>query len=274
MPKPQPYGLIISLACLSSILIIIWQAKKQKQNLNVFLDSLSWVLISGLIGARVYHVIHLWSFYKQSPLSVLQFWQGGLGIYGGILGGILGLFIYSKLNNILIPARPSGGSNFLNLADLYSFGLPLAQAIGRWANFINQELYGYPTNLPWAIYIKPENKLAGFENYSHFHPLFLYESLWSFMIFIILLVLAKFISRSSRTKVRYYKKPGVLFFLYLFLYSIGRFFLEFLKPDPWKIFNIPTAQLISLIIIITSLCFSYKVFYKGVSLHDCKDTPC
>lgn len=241
MIKIQPYGLIISLSILSASLVAFWYIKRKRQDISIFYDLLFWSIVGGLLGARIYHLIHQWDLYKQRPLQIIAFWQGGLGIYGALLGGVFSIYIYSKLKKI----------NFLTWLDNIALGLPLGQAIGRWANFINQELYGYPTNLPWKIYIKPENRLPQFINSNYFHPLFLYESVWSLIIFLILLYI---VLKKLDKKL----KAGALFCFYISLYSLGRFFVEFLKPDVWRIYNIAVAQIVSFSIIISCLLLIFK----------------
>jgi phosphatidylglycerol:prolipoprotein diacylglycerol transferase len=129
--------------------------------------------------------------------------------------------------------------------DIVAPGLILAQAIGRWGNFFNQELYGYPTDLPWAIYIDPAHRLAGYEAFSHFHPLFLYESVWNVLGCILLLVVGR--------KLKNHLLNGDIFFLYVIYYSVGRFFLEGLKIDVWSVSGIPTARWISGIALVVSI---------------------
>jgi phosphatidylglycerol:prolipoprotein diacylglycerol transferase len=127
--------------------------------------------------------------------------------------------------------------------DIVAPSLILGQAIGRWGNFINQELYGQPTNLPWAVYIDPQYRLPGYEGYSTFQPLFLYESLWDFAVFGVLI----YLTRRSRVKLL----DGDVILLYLVLYSIGRFFIEGLKiGDVFTVLGIRTAQLIAAVLII------------------------
>ena len=187
-------------------------------------NGIIWALIFGLIGARLYHVltpspsmaargIESALDYLRSPYQLINIRSGGLGIYGGIAGGALGLFLYSR------RARIPG----LGWADLAVVGLALGQAIGRWGNFFNQELYGRPTNLPWAIKIDPQYRLADYAQFERFHPAFLYESLWSFLSFLLLYYLT-----------RYYDKemlPGEMTALYLILYAIGRSLLELARLD-------------------------------------------
>ena len=187
-------------------------------------NGIIWALIFGIIGARLYHILtpspsmaargieSAWD-YLQSPYQLINIRSGGLGIYGGIAGGALGLFIYSR--RARIPA--------LAWADLAVVGLALGQAIGRWGNFFNQELYGRPTDLPWAIGIDPQYRLQDYIQFEQFHPAFLYESIWSFLSFLLLYYLTK----------RYAQKllPGEMTALYLILYAIGRSLLELVRLD-------------------------------------------
>lgn len=248
----QPYGLIISLGIIAAGLVILKQAKKEKIKPEIILDCGMWGFIGGIIGARLYHVFDFWNFYSKNPLEIFKIWQGGLGIFGGIFGGTIGLLAYSfyiswkqlKRKEIYSQYLNISMSNFFKFADISAIGIPLAQAIGRWGNFVNQELYGLPTNLPWAIYIKPENRLDEFNKFSRFHPLFLYESLWNLLVFFIIFKVFKTFKKRLLA--------GEIFILYLSLYSFGRFWLEFLRPDSWKIYGIRTAQLISLVTVFTS----------------------
>jgi len=162
-------------------------------------------------------------------------WRGGMGIFGGIVGGVLGAWFYSRKRE----------ERFLLFLDVGGLGLPIGQAIGRWGNYFNQELYGKPTNLPWGIFIKPENRLLDVIEFEKFHPLFLYESFGSVIIFLILWWLVK----TKKVKVR----KGKLFFWYLGLYGLVRFFLEFLKIEVWMINGVNVAQGVSLGLILLSL---------------------
>jgi len=125
----------------------------------------------------------------------------------------------------------------LHWLDTFAPGTILGQAIGRWGNYFNQELYGYPTNLPWGLYIDPEHRLEGYESYAHFHPLFFYEFLWNLTCCGLLL----FIARKWQKRLL----NGDIFFLYIIFYSIGRFYLEGLKINVWAISGIPTARWIT-----------------------------
>lgn len=231
----QPYGFILSLAVLAGAVFFFAEVKRKKESPDEGLEILLAALTGGIIGSRLYHVIGQWSFYSQNPLAIFQIWRGGLGIYGGLLGGTLAIFIFTKIRKFDFPAW----------LDLAAVGIPLGQVVGRLANFVNQELYGYPTNLPWGIFISPENRLPQFSTASFFHPLFLYESLWSFLVFLAVLT-------AGRKFAKKFLK-GELFLFYLSLYSFGRFWLEFLRPDPWRLFGFPTAQFLGLAVILFSL---------------------
>jgi len=186
-------------------------------------------LITGIIGARLYHVVDKWDeLYKSHPERIFGLQMSGFGIFGAVWGGTFGLWLFTRYYKM----------RFLEWADYVAPGLILAQAIGRWGNFFNQELYGYPTDLPWGIYIAPEFRLAGFEAYERFHPTFLYESVLNFAGFIILYYLAR-----NWRKNRLY---GDIFFLYGIIYPVIRFFIEFQRPDAWKIGGVPTAQWVSI----------------------------
>ena len=183
-----------------------------------------WALIFAVIGARLYHVltpppsmaelgIESPLDYFQHPLQLINVRRGGLGIYGGIAGGALGLFIYTYRQRI--PA--------IGWADLGVVGVALGQFVGRWGNFFNQELYGRPTDLPWAIHIDREYRLDGYTQFDSFHPAFLYESLWNLFAFLVLLTLF----RNDKDRLQ----TGDLTAAYLILYAVGRTLLEQVRLD-------------------------------------------
>jgi phosphatidylglycerol:prolipoprotein diacylglycerol transferase len=227
------YGILIMTGVISTLVVASFEAKRRGENWEHVLSAALIVVPLGIIGARLYHVIDQWDFYRQAP--ALIFGGAGLGIFGAIIGGAVGLIIYTKWKRL----------STLRWMDIVAPGLILAQAIGRWGNFFNQELYGYPTDLPWAIYIDPVHRVPGYEAFDYFHPLFLYESLWSFSGFILLMLLGR--------KLRHRLLDGDIFFFYAIYYSVGRLFLEGIKIDVWAIVGVPTAQLISGIVIIASI---------------------
>jgi len=189
-------------------------------------------LFAGVLGARAYHVIDEWAYYRQNLDQILGLQMQGFGIFGAVGGGALGLWLYCRHQKL----------RFLEWTDYVAPGLLLAQAIGRWGNFFNQELYGYPTDLPWGVYIDPDHRLEQFMTYEYFHPTFLYESLLCFVGFLILIYLARNWQKSRRY--------GDIFFLYFIIYPIIRYFTEFQRPDAWIIAGMPTAQWISIICVL------------------------
>jgi phosphatidylglycerol:prolipoprotein diacylglycerol transferase len=205
-------------------------SKEDIYNLSFFL------LLGSLFGARIYHVLSQIQFYLKNPLEIFFFWQGGLGIYGAAIVDFFLLYIFSKKKKI----------DFLSLLDFYSPLAILGLSIIRWGNFFNQELYGYPTNSFFKIFIEKENRLAGYENFSFFHPIFLYESFFCLLVFIFLSINEK-------------RKRGKTFFLSVFLYSIFKFLVEFIRIDDQpNIFSLKINQLMSIIFFLISLFFLIK----------------
>lgn len=213
------YGLLISLGAILAFFISERAMKKRGLKLSVFYRTVNLVVILGLLGARTYHVVDYWKVYSKYPELILQIWQGGMGIYGAILGGFIGILI------------STGGKSMLNWLDVFVLGLPLAQSIGRWGNFFNGELHGIETKLPWGL--KIEGKA--------YHPLFLYESVLDFLLFLYLYRLEK---RNEKLN------KGTIFGIYLIGYGSIRFFLEFLRIHSWTINWINVAQAISILAVI------------------------
>jgi phosphatidylglycerol:prolipoprotein diacylglycerol transferase len=293
------YGFFIALGILAAMAIIEhlkrflntkYNSPAGELNTSVF-DLFPWILAPGLIGARIYHVVDYWSYYSPDLKQIFFVWQGGLGIYGGIMGGIVGLFFYAFLLALRSPVKnylslqshanqlnkqlsyrrdalktktkqfllaPRAFINIvlqntLGLLDFVALGLPIGQAIGRLGNYFNQELYGLPTNLPWGIYIRPENRLPGWENFAKFQPLFLYEALWCMLIF-----LSLYYYMRAEVGHKNFSVPGQYFFLYLFLYSFGRFWLEFLRIDGWIINGLRMNQLVAVVGMLLATLFFIK----------------
>ncbi|NKQ34120.1 MAG: prolipoprotein diacylglyceryl transferase [Chloroflexi bacterium] len=209
------------------------------------------VLIFAVIGARLYHVltpspsmaavgIESPLDYFRNPAMLINLRAGGLGIYGGMAGGALGAWIYARRHKL----------SLLDWTDISVVGVALGQVFGRWGNFFNQELYGRPSNLPWAITIDPEHRLPAYANVERFHPAFLYESLWSLFAFIVLYVLAK---RYSNRLLK-----GELTALYLIFYAIGRILLETVRLDSRTVsiagldLNMAVATFVSIIIAVAA----------------------
>ncbi len=241
------YGILIVSGIMLGASYAAWRAKLDGENPDHIWNSLILAVVLGIIGARLYHVFSEpeggmvgWSYYRQHPIEILYIWQGGLGIYGAILGGILGVVIYTWRAGL----RP------LQWLDYGAPGLALGQAVGRWGNFINQELYGPPTTLPWGLIIAPGHRidqyadLVAYPPDTLFHPTFLYESIYAFLLFVTLALIS--------VKLKDYLLPGDIVLGYLVGYSVGRFFVEFFRPDAWLIGPIAAAQLFAVIIALVS----------------------
>ena len=238
------YGIILMAGALAAAVLAERQARKAGLDPERVWDCLIWVLLAGVVGARIWHILTppqsmveagiTTRYYLTHPLDMLAVWRGGLGIPGAVIGGVLALFIYSRKHHLSFGAW----------VDVAAPAVALGQAIGRWGNFINQELYGMPSDLPWAIRIAPENRLPGFESFERFHPLFLYESLWNFINLGVLLAIS--------AKYRERLQAGDLFLIYLIIYSVGRFFLEFLRLDPSPVAGIDINQLAMAVVALAS----------------------
>ncbi len=173
------YGILIMIGVAAGAWLAQREANRRGQNGSFVWDMLIWVLIAGIVGARLWHIFTpmpslqaqgvTTGYYLTHPLAAIAIWNGGLGIPGAVIGGVLAVYFFSRRHKL----------SFLVWLDILAPAIALGQAIGRWGNFFNQELYGAPTNLPWAIYIDPQHRLPGYENYAYYHPTFLYESLWN-----------------------------------------------------------------------------------------------
>lgn len=217
------YGILIMLGALAGGWLAAREVKRRGRDPEIVWDLLIYLIVGGVIGARLWHIFTpppssieqgiTTAWYLTHPLDALAVWEGGLGIPGAVIGGAVVLYFYARKH----------GLSFAEWADIGAPSLALGQAIGRWGNFFNQELYGAPTDLPWKIYIDPLHRVRGFETVEYFHPLFLYESLLSFANMFFLLWLGR--RHAERLK------PGDVFLVYLILYPVERFFLDFLRLD-------------------------------------------
>jgi phosphatidylglycerol:prolipoprotein diacylglycerol transferase len=241
------YGVLIVSGVMLGALYAAWRASRNGDDPDHVWNALTIAIILGIIGARLYHVFSDpeggmvgWDYYRTHPIEILYIWQGGLGIYGAIIGGLLGVVLYTWRAGL----RP------LKWLDYGAPGLALGQAIGRWGNFVNQELYGPPTDLPWGLMIDPEHRIVPYNNLEKyppdtlFHPTFLYESLWALLVFGVLALIAH--------KLEDRLKEGDILLGYLIGYPLGRFFLEYLRPDAWMIGPIAAAQLFAIIMVVAA----------------------
>lgn len=221
------YGVLIATGMLIGIALAIREAKRVGISEDDVLNIAIIAIPVAIICARLYYVIFSWDYYSQNPSEILNIRGGGLAIHGGLIGGILTGFIYAKVKKL----------DFFKTADAVMVGMPLAQAIGRWGNFINGEAHGGPTSLPWGIMVDGVKV----------HPTFLYESIWDFGIFL-------FIMFYMRKKKTY---EGEVIVSYITLYSIGRFFIEGLRTDSLMFGPIRMAQFVSLVGVVGGLILHF-----------------
>ena len=242
------YGITIAIAMIVGISIALHEAKRTGQNQDTYLDLLMLTMLTSVVGARIYYVIFSWDNYKDNLGEILNIRNGGLAIYGGIIAGVITVFVYSKITKM----------KFLQIEDTVCMGLAAGQIIGRWGNFFNREAFGEYTNnllamqLPVSAVRKNEITSAmwnhvvtiGGVEYIQVHPTFLYEGLWNFMV---LLFLFWFRKRK--------KFEGELFFCYLAGYGVGRFWIESLRTDQLLLpgIHVPVSQMLSAVLVIVSL---------------------
>ena len=231
------YGLTLLVAIAACILLTGYRWTKRGGDWDLVLKVAVWGVAAGIVGARIYHDITSWD-EVSSPKwkGVFAVWEGGLGVWGGIfLGCVVGAIVVRR-----------EGARVRDMMDAVAPGLLLAQGIGRWGNWWNQELYGKPTDLPWGLKIDPEHRVAGYEDHATFHPTFLYEFVYDLIGVGMLLALDRL----------YRFKPPALFALYVSYYTAGRFFEELIRIDPAHEFaGLRLNAWVSLVVFICSTAF-------------------
>jgi len=228
------YGLLIVVGTLLGGWVATREAKRRGEDAAHVWSGLVWCLPLGFLGARLYHLFTTpadgsggFHYYTENPLAIMLVWSGGLGIYGAIAGGVLGARLYTWRHRL----------NLWRWLDVGAPGLALAQALVRWANWINQELYGPPTRLPWGLFIGESHRLPRYSDLAlyptsttRFHPTFLYDSLWHLGIFCLLI--------GSRRRWNGRLRDGDVFLVYLGLFGLGRVWIvQFFRPDAWRLAN-------------------------------------
>lgn len=240
------YGIFIGLGVILGVLLALHEAKRTGQKPDAYLDFIIYAMIIAIIGARLYYVIFSWDFYSQHPEKIFAIREGGLAIYGGIIGGVLTAIVYSHLKK----------KSFWVMADTMAPSLILGQMLGRWGNFFNKEAFGGFTDNLFAMRYQLSQVRASdvtpdiLQNlvtvngvdYIQVHPTFLYESFWSLCVFVILLIL-------QRKK----KFNGQVCATYFFGYALGRVWIEGLRTDQLCIGNVPVSQALSAVLIIASV---------------------
>lgn len=230
------YSILILMGIIIAFIVAIKEEKRKKFPKDFVYDIGFWLILFGILGARLYYVLFNLDYYLVNPLEIFAVWHGGLAIHGGIISGVITAFVYCKRRKV----------NLLETCDLIVPSVIIAQAIGRWGNFFNSEAHGPITTLAKLkdMYI-PDFVINGmFIEGQYYVPTFYYESLWCILGFIILLI--------CRYKIKNIK-VGQMTGLYLFWYGVGRFFIESLRTDSLMLFNIKIAQLVSILFIVIGI---------------------
>ena len=240
------YGIVIGVGVVLGVLLAMYEAKRTGQNPDMYVDFVIYAMIFAVLGARLYYVAFSWDFYSQHPEKIFALREGGLAIYGGIIGGVLTAMVYCRVKK----------QNFWLLADTAAPSLILGQMMGRWGNFFNREAFGGYTDGLFAMRYQLSQVRASDltqeilehlvtvngTKYIQVHPTFLYESLWSLGVLIILLVMC-----------RRKKFDGQIFSIYLFGYALGRVWIEGLRTDQLLIGGIPVSQALSVVLIVVAV---------------------
>ena len=243
------YGVIIAIGMMAGVAIAIYDRKSRGLSEDPIWDLALIGIPSGIVGARIYYIIFAWEYYKDDLLQVFNLRQGGLAIYGGVIGAFISIFIYCRVKKV----------GFLEVWDSIALGFLVGQSIGRWGNFFNREVFGGYTDNILAMRlpieavrqrdITPElmATVGAGENFIQVHPTFLYESLWNLGLFIIL-----FIYRKHK------RFAGEIFFLYLAGYGLGRFWIEAIRTDQLYITgtHIPVSMVLAAILTVTGICIT------------------
>ncbi|HEY8418729.1 MAG TPA: prolipoprotein diacylglyceryl transferase [Limnochordales bacterium] len=226
------YGFLIAFSFIPGFYLAAAEARRKGINPDLLYDFGFLAGVSGFVGARLAYVLQNLRHFLAEPARIVAVWEGGLSMHGVIIGGLLATIYFAR--KIRVP--------FFTFADVVFPALPLGQALGRWGNFFNQELFGYPTDVPWKMYVAPEYRPARWAAEAYFHPTFLYESLWNLATVGLLLWYRR----------RPAAREGDVLFLYLAVYSLGRFWVEFFRIGTPVVAGLTLAQLVSLLVIAAS----------------------
>ncbi len=269
------YGLLIALSVLIGLNLSSRLAMQRGIRPGLINDLLPILILSSIIGARIYYVGFEWSSYSGENFwssinilgikllipSAIEVWAGGIAIHGALIAGSISLIFFCRLKK----------QSFWNILDVIVPSVALGQAIGRWGNFFNNEAFGLPTNLPWKLFIPYLYRPEIFSEQNYFHPTFLYESLWNVVVFILLLSLFK---KGSKSQLRLPK--GTISCIYLIAYSFGRFWIEGLRTDPLCLGALPPfceggiriAQLTSILLIALGTLGLWWIYQRNRPLPD------
>ena len=231
------YAIFILSGIVGGVLLSSWLAGRCGLNPDFIYDIAPWVVFAGIAGARLYYVILEWDRFQHDLTGAINIRGGGLTIHGAVVGGVLAIWLLCRRS----------GEPFFTWLDIIAPAAALGQALGRWGNWANQEAFGTPTDLPWAVTIDPSRRPPGYEAYSTFHPTFLYESLFNVLNAIILSWL---VLRGPRLA---WFRSGDVVALYLIAYGVVRFFIERIRTDSLYIGPWPAAYWLSFALIAVGL---------------------
>ncbi|MBC3887002.1 prolipoprotein diacylglyceryl transferase [Acetobacterium paludosum] len=240
------YGLFIASGMILGLIFAKYNCKYRNINFDSFLDVILISLPIGIIGARLYYVIFQFNDYKDNLIDIFNIRQGGLAIHGGILFAFIAAYIVTNYKKI----------DFLKIADVAAPSIIIAQALGRWGNFFNGEAHGGIVSYEFIKYFPLFIQNGMYIDGLFYQPTFLYESIWDLSIFLILMLI-----------IRKYKRSGIVFFTYIGLYSLGRFFIEGLRTDSLMLGSIRIAQLMSLSGVMIWVAFLIFLKYKKTDDH-------
>ncbi len=235
------YSLAIMLAVVAAVWVTAHQGKKKGITAGEIYSMAIWVVIGGVLGSRLFHVIDQWGYYMSNPSQILQF--QGLAIWGGLAGGGLAVIVYARIRHLSLG----------RLVDAVAPGLLVAQIIGRLGCIVNGDAYGGITSLPWAfIYSHPDASIPGNLFGVPTHPYPVYEMIWNALSLLVILRLG-----------RRFRKDGLVFLSYLSLYSLGRFILTFVRQENQFFWGLQQAQIIALLAFLISL--AAMIYFTRVS---------
>lgn len=261
------YGIIMAISLSVGVIVARTITGKFYPEINpdVIYDISPHIIIGAILGARIYYCILGYEYYSRHLMEIPELWHGGISIHGAIIGGLIGGIIYAKRHKLPV----------LKLCDIFSYGLVLGQAVGRWGNFFNSEAFGRPTENFLKLYIPIYKRPLEYMQYNYFHPTFLYESILDVCIFLILFFIVRKIianrviarqkasAEHGESTEAIYSYDGIIFFSYLILYSIVRIIIEQIRVDSvLNLFGIPIAQIVSVLIILISTGFLIKIVKK------------
>ena len=226
------YGVLICTGVIAALALCMHEEKRRALQEDTIIDLAFWAIPLALVGARVYYAVFNWQAFADDPLAILRIWEGGIAIYGAIIGGLIGVLIFSKRRKM----------NPFTLTDIVVPGLSLAQGIGRWGNYFNMEAYGREITNPAWQFFPIGVQIPSSSGYTWHMATFFYESCWDIAVFLVLW----FVIRKRAVK------PGTTTLWYLLLYGIGRFFIEGLRTDSLMSGSVRVSQLLSLVLVVAA----------------------